>query len=97
MLSFEKLTSVAETYNSEILFKTKIDKGTPVQMYITKAIAETSKVTQDITKIRQKKLPVACLRQLFRLIIRPVRLSRTKMTNITVIKLFKKKLHPENY
>ena len=54
MLSFEKLTSVAETYDNKIFFKTKIDKGTPVQMYITKAIEETSKVTHDITKIRQK-------------------------------------------
>ena len=35
--------------------KTKIERGTPFKRYITKAIEQTSKFTEDITKSRQKK------------------------------------------
>ena len=37
------------------IFKTKIEKGTPFERYITKAIEQTSKFSQGITKSRQKK------------------------------------------
>ena len=54
----------------EFVTKTKIEKGTPFKRYIQKAIEQTSKFTEGHAKSRKQKLPVACLRQLFRLILR---------------------------
>ena len=52
------------------LFKTKIEKGTPFNRSITKSIEQTSKFTEANAESRTKNIPVACLRQLFRLILR---------------------------
>ena len=48
---------------------TRIYQRTLFKRYITKAIEQTSQFTSDNTKIKPKKLPVACLRQLFRVIL----------------------------
>ena len=72
----------------EIFVTTKIGKGTPFKRHITKAIELRSKFIEDNAKSREQKI-TSCMRK------KPegssVRLSRAKMTNVTVIKLSKKK------
>ena len=54
----------------KISFKTKIEKGTPFNRSITKSIEQTSKFTEANAESRTKNITVACLRLLFRLILR---------------------------